>query len=123
MILLDTNIVIAYFEGDDRINTWLSLQRTRDEMLCISIVSVTELLSFPDSTDEQLQLIERWIKTSIWILPIDERIAIHAGELCRKSRLKTADALIAATATQNRAALATRDKDFKKLKDLNLIDL
>lgn len=123
MIILDTNVVIAYLKGDEAISAWLVSQRTRDEMLGVSIITVTELLSFPDSTNEELLLIQRWLKTSIWILPIDERIALHAGELCRVFRIKTADALIAATAKQNRAALVTRDKEFKKLKDLQLIHI
>ncbi|MEK7655148.1 MAG: type II toxin-antitoxin system VapC family toxin [Patescibacteria group bacterium] len=124
MIVLDTNIIIAFLKGDATISAWFASQRIRgSDMLGISIITVTELLSFPDATDEDLHYIQRWLKSSVWILPIDERIAIHAGELCRKFRLKTADAIIAATTKHNRAALLKRDKDFKKVKDLSFVSL
>lgn len=61
------------------------------------------------------------------VLPIDARVAPHYGRLVaavrrrRKSRLRTADALIAATAAAHDLPLLTRDRDFERLRDVEFL--
>lgn len=55
------------------------------------------------------------------IIPLDNSIADKAIELKRKTNIKLADAVIAATALMNNLSLATRNKeDFKDLEGLEV---
>lgn len=49
------------------------------------------------------------------VVPLDTRIALHAAELHRQHRLATADAVVYATALENRAELLTCDAHFDGL--------
>jgi predicted nucleic acid-binding protein len=61
------------------------------------------------------------------VLPIDARVAPHYGRLLAstrrggKARLRTADALIAATAAAYDLPLLTRDRDFKGLDGVDVV--
>jgi predicted nucleic acid-binding protein len=60
-------------------------------------------------------------------LPVDARIAPHYGRLLAEARrrrgkkLRTADALIAATAAAHGLPLVTRHRDFAKIDGINAI--
>lgn len=49
------------------------------------------------------------------VVSLDTRIALHAAELHRQHRLATADAVVYATALENRAELLTCDAHFDGL--------
>lgn len=49
------------------------------------------------------------------VAPLDEAVAIHAGELAVDERLSTADAIIYATAQIHEAVLVTGDAHFQRL--------
>lgn len=49
------------------------------------------------------------------VAPLDTRTALRAAELCRQHKLATADAVVYATAAENRAELLTCDAHFEGL--------
>ena len=52
------------------------------------------------------------------VVPMDTRIALLAASLCREHKLATADAIVYATAREQRADLLTCDAHFAKLPDV-----
>lgn len=117
--LIDTNIVI-YFLGDlipAPYNDFLS--NLFDKDINISVISKIELFSRDLSSKE-----ENAIKTFLnnaHVFPLDESIANIAAKIRRNYKLKIGDAIIAATAVENKCNLITRDvKDFGKISDLKI---
>ena len=86
----------------------------------MSTISETELLSYKGLSDQEIIDMNELLK-SFSLVAVDSNIAKIAGEIRRKYRLKTPDALIAATAIFTGSVLVTRNvKDFKKIKELKL---
>ena len=111
--LLDTNILIYYFNGlieDSKINEILKLSFN------ISIISKIEFLSWKNLKDDEILNIKakKFISYAN-IYSLDETIANEAIIFRQNYSLKTPDAIIAATAKVNNFILLTNDiKDFKK---------
>lgn len=115
MILLDTNIVIAYFQGEEAVSRWMKQCRQKGEEFCLSTVTIVELFSYSKISDEDMKQMIRWF-TVLSIIDVDQAIAIQAAEIRRNEKLTTTDSMIAATAMLVGAKIATRDKAFQKLK-------
>ena len=117
--LIDTNIVI-YFLSDlipAPHNDFLS--NLFDKDINISVISKIELFSRDLSSKE-----ENAIKTFLnnaHVFLLDESIANIASKIRRNYKLKIGDAIIAATAVENKCNLITRDvKDFGKISDIKI---
>jgi len=54
---------------------------------------------------------------------VNEEVAINGGYLARDSKVDIFDAIIAATAINNRMTLITRDKDFNRIKELKKLKI
>lgn len=120
MIVLDTNAVIYYLQGDRRCAAVIDERRRRDAMVAISTITELEVLSFPQLDDMKLLMIGAWL-SGLTIIPVDSSLASIAAGLRRAYRLKSPDAIIAATALAHKAALVTRDKQFTKITGLKVI--
>lgn len=103
--VLDTTVLIDVLRGDETAVAWLSGQ---DEVPACSEVTRAEVLRGVRSGERAAT--ERLLNALRWI-PVDDRVSRRAGELGRKHRrghaLAVADLLIAATALELDAALAT----------------
>lgn len=55
------------------------------------------------------------------IVPLNERIALHAAEISIQTGLAMADSIVKATAELCNASLKTMDKDFKGLNSVELL--
>jgi predicted nucleic acid-binding protein len=104
--VLDTSILIDVLRGSQPAADWMT---SLDEVPVCSEITRTEILrgvrSAERSPTERLLGAVRW-------LAVDERVSRRAGDLGRKHRrshtgLATADLLIAATAVELDAKLAT----------------
>jgi predicted nucleic acid-binding protein len=112
--LLDTNILIYYFNGEmesvvkDKVSTFLR------ESFQISVISKMEFLGFPFDLQERqkaAQLMEYAL-----IRTLSDEIVQCMIDIRQEKRIKLPDAIIAATAMQYSAILVTRNtKDFKTL--------
>lgn len=115
--VFDTNILIEYFEGADldffeRVE---ELLKTRQSL--VSRLVFIELFSSPDTKKRQEKRIRKFFSEYFTIVEIDEKIAEKTIALRKKYKLKTVDAIIAATAKVNDAKLLTRDKELLKKLD------
>jgi predicted nucleic acid-binding protein len=119
---LDTNILIAFLNGDSHVIHGLTAWRREGHTLCVSSISVAEVLSFATLAPEDLHTAKQFLETFVSI-PLDNPLAEMAAILRRMYRLGLPDAAIAATAIRYHLPLVTRDKDFQKIRELTLLRL
>lgn len=108
-VLVDTDIFIDHLRGAAE----LKPGRNR---LHYSVVTRAELFAGNTATDLITQVLAPFRE-----LPVDRAVAERAGRVVREFQLRMPDALIAATALENRLTLTTRNrKDFEKVRGLRL---
>jgi len=88
--------------------------------LYISIITEIELLSYKNITAKEKQQIKEFIG-ELLIVNINDEVKFRTIEVKKHSNIKLPDSIIAATAITLQLAFVTSDKQFKTLKDLNLI--
>ncbi len=108
--LLDTNIILYHLGG--RLKNPLPHGK-----FIISFVSEIELLSFAELNEKEEEIIRAFI-TNTPIIGITEEIKATTISLRKHRRMKTPDALIAATAINFDCCLLTNDVHFKNIPGL-----
>ena len=117
MMLLDSNIVIGYLNGETEIIKALNALKTDHQALFISSITIAEALSFSSVTSDKQLIIEQFLDGFIVIQP-DKEIAKIAASLRREHGLDIPDAFIAATAMVHHIPLATRDKKIQAISNV-----
>lgn len=108
-VLVDTDVFIDHLRGA------VELKPGRNR-LHYSVVTRAELFAGNSATDLVSQLLAPFRE-----LTVDRSVAERAGRVVREFQLRMPDALIAATALENRLALMTRNqKDFGKVRGLRV---
>lgn len=120
----DTNIVIAYLNGEtaviDRIIQW----RKEGRALILPTVAESEVLSFSGWTPTELYHAELFLKENFASLSFDRPLAHIAAMIRRKTKMKFPDAAIAATALFTHTPVVTRNiRDFKNIAELEIITI
>lgn len=114
MYLLDTNILIYYFNGNMEETIKNNVSIIMRESFQISVISKMEFLGFPFNVQEKQKAIQ--FIDYAQIKHLSEEIVQRVIEIRQKNRIKLPDAIIAATAIQHRVCLVTRNtKDFTSL--------
>ncbi len=119
--LLDTNIIIALFAGEEEVRSSFA----QADAVLISSIVVGELCygaRKSSRTTENLERIDELVAEST-VLICDVETAQHYGEVKNKLRLKGRplpenDVWIAALALQHNLILATRDAHFQEIENL-----
>jgi hypothetical protein len=119
---VDTNILIAYCNGDPTVIEWLDSRKQESRALFISSLSITELLSFPPLSLAQTEYAKAFLRYFISI-PVGDELAETAAWFRKLYRLTTPDAVIAATALLQKTPLVTRDRQFLKLKEITIVQI
>lgn len=119
-MLCDSNILIDYLNGDQRIIELLQTWLTNNELLAISSITTVEVLALPTLGPEDISVATSFLKYFVTI-PLDDQIAYQAATMSRIYKLKIMDSAIAATAISQRIPLVTRDKQFRKVKELEIV--
>jgi predicted nucleic acid-binding protein len=123
-MIIDTNIIIAYLEGDEKVVAFLDSWRRQGGFLYLSSIVETELLSFSDFSEEESSVVEKFLEENFIFVTYDRRLARTAAKLRKENKMKLPDAAIAATALHINAPLVTRNtKDFKKISQLKTIEV
>ena len=111
-VVFDTNICIDHLRGFRPATDYLS--RCQEMERWISVLTMMELYAAPQISNEQQEKMTRLFEGLNGIIAVDPEIAGKAGEFLGKYRkdygLNPIDALIAATALNIDAVLATRNK-------------
>ncbi|MEK7499678.1 MAG: type II toxin-antitoxin system VapC family toxin [Patescibacteria group bacterium] len=118
-MLFDTNVLIAYLKGEYSVVSFL--QETRST-LYVSVVTMIEILALSKLSKGEIGIIREFLK-NFEIVELDTHVALEAALLCRQFKMKVPDSVIAATALYLHVPLATRDKAFFKIKNLEIVEV
>jgi predicted nucleic acid-binding protein len=121
--LLDTNVVIDAFAGrPEAIKAITNARKSDLEWIGYSAITRLEVLGFLGLTAADEAGL-RWLLAQFSEAEVSAAIIERAIEIRRAVRLKTPDAIIAATALIYRATLVTRNvRDFSVVAELTVID-
>jgi len=120
IVLIDTNIIIDHLRNFEPATNFFN-SISEHNLIIFSAITETELLSGQannnkEKREELLQLLNQWYK-----IPIENPIALLAGDLSRKYNLEVPDSIIAATALLSKAILVTKnEKHFISVSNLIL---
>jgi predicted nucleic acid-binding protein len=121
---LDTNILIAYLKGEYSAIYHLTKWQREGRVFFLPTIVEMELLSFPAWTEKERFFTERFLEENFTSLPLERSIARLAARCRSKTKIKSPDAIIAASALFTKTPLVTRnEKDFRPIKGLVLITL
>ena len=120
-MLFDTDILIWIQRGDHRAATLVE----REEERCISVLTYMELLQGAREKRQHQYILGFLREYCFRILPLSENIghraAIYIEEYSLAHGLRSGDAMIAATATENGLTLCTSNvRHYRPIKELKL---
>ncbi|MCU0390941.1 MAG: type II toxin-antitoxin system VapC family toxin [Thermoflexibacter sp.] len=114
-IVLDTNALSYFLSGNAEIKEIIT-----DNELLISVITEMEMLSYSGFSAIERKNIRNFLNQCN-IIELTYPIRELAIKIRLAHRRKLPDAIIAATAIFFEVPLITTDKDFKNIKDLDLI--
>lgn len=113
-IVLDTNIVLYLLNGDEELASILNQMQ-----LYVSVITEIELLGYQEiSIDDRVKI--KYFLSECIIVPLNDEIKNICIAIKQISKVKTPDAIVAATSIYNQIPLITSDKGFEKIQDLDL---
>jgi len=119
--LIDTNILIYHTKGSKSVSNFIR-DIIAKQGFNLSILTKIEFLGWDKHSPEGFQKCRRLIELAN-VYVVDDDIAEQAIELKRQSKIKLADAVIAATAIVNNFKLVTRNMDdYKAVKGLEVFN-
>ncbi len=114
-LMLDTNVVIYSLGGNTDVTSLLNHKEH-----FISEVTEIELLGFHGLTAQDEKILNAYLSETR-IISINASIKKLAIEIKRNYKLKTIDAIVAASAIYFDLSLVTADKTFKKIIELTVL--
>lgn len=115
MLILDTNAVIYLQNGQ-------LAAPLAEERYGISVITEIELLSFPELSQKDEELLKRFFR-EIAVLPLDEDVKRNTVALRKRCRMKIPDAIICATAISHDAVLLTNDRQLLNIAEVRSMPL
>ena len=114
-LFVDTNILILLLNGDPDIAKILDGKK-----LVISVITELELKSFPQISEKGLKIIDNLVN-ECQVIYLNQEVKKLAVKIRRASNLKLPDAIVAASAYYSKLPIFTADKEFGKLKEIDVI--
>ena len=116
--LLDTNSVIYFFNGEEKISKLI--EKAKDQAY-ISFITKIEMLCFEIADKDVKKKIYEFLE-EIKVISIDDEIIAQTIEYRKSMKMKVPDAIICATAKVRGLTFVTADKSLtKKLKEIKFI--
>ena len=118
---MDNNAISNFFSSNFDETGMDFVAAVIDQTPLISVITEIEALSWVTRDKSKELLIQQFINDAR-ILSLSPLIVSHCVRLRRSRRIKTPDAIIAATAIAHNLTLLTSDKDFANIEGLKVID-
>jgi predicted nucleic acid-binding protein len=119
--LIDTNVISDYFSGSLPQSGLQFMDSVINFVPNLSVITQIELLCWKTGMDKE-KGIKDFIDDSN-IFDIANDVIIHCVNIRRNKKVKTPDAIIAATALANGFTLITNnEKDFNNIKGLKIVN-
>jgi predicted nucleic acid-binding protein len=119
--LLDSNVIIGFLAGKIPAPGMARVSGIVDDILHISVISQIEVLRFSD-TPENDQILADFVNAAV-IHPLSDSVVNRTIALCKQSKIKLPDAVIAATALIENFTIVTRNTDdFKNIPGIALLN-
>ena len=121
--LIDTSLIIDYLRDHRPTVRLLKELLSNNNQLYLSVLTQAELYAGLSSRKYEFRHALASLTVSFKKILLDEDTAVKAGYLKRDYDVTLFDAIIAATALNNRVTLITRDKDFNRIKELKKLKI
>ena len=119
--LIDSNAVIDYLSGKIPEKGMAFMNQVINNIPNISVITKIEVLGYR-TTHEAYKLLSGFVEDSI-VIGLTDDIVERTIQIKKEKKIKTPDALIAATANVNQLILISRNiKDFDKMEGLEVIN-
>jgi predicted nucleic acid-binding protein len=119
--LIDNNAISAFFAGTLPEQGMDFMATVIDQIPTISVITEIEALSWVSLDKNKEQIIKTFVRDAV-VLPLTSDIVARCIKLRRSRKIKTPDAIIAATALVHHLTLITNDRIFKRIPTLQVID-
>ncbi len=121
----DTNILIAYINGDKIVVDFILNLKNTNQPCFISNIVEAEMLSLKTLNEEDLKMIKNFINENFIVINADRNVTQKSAEMRRSySKIKLPDAIVLATSFLNGYPLCTRDIFEKvKIKEVIVINI
>ncbi|MBR8838986.1 MAG: type II toxin-antitoxin system VapC family toxin [Stigonema ocellatum SAG 48.90 = DSM 106950] len=120
--LLDTNILIYYFNDESDVQPIFEEIQAGNALGFYCPITWVELLCYPKLTEDEATQIREFLRT-LNCVSLTESVLNCAAEIRRNSRVRLADGLIAACALVEGCTLVTRNvEDFRRIHELSVLN-
>ena len=119
--LIDSNVISNYFSGIFSEKAVVFLSYVIDKLPTLSVVTKIEALSWRSADMAKENIVRLFVHNSN-IIALSDIIVDECIEIRRNYKIKTPDAIIAATAIVYDFTLLTSDSDFNRIPSLKIIN-
>jgi predicted nucleic acid-binding protein len=119
--LIDNNVISNYFSGNFSGSVMFFIGEVIDQIPNISVITVIEALSWRNQDKQKEVIVKEFIEDAN-VLELSHEVVSQCVKIRRNKKIKTPDAIIAATAIVHKLTLITSDTDFKNIENLHLIN-
>ena len=119
--LIDNNVISDYFTESFSEKAMFFVSGVIDKRPNISVVTEIEALSW-HAPDEIYETIIKEFIDSANILPLSKEVVAECIQIRRIKKIKTPDAIIAATAIVHHLTLITSDYGFNNIRHLQILN-
>jgi predicted nucleic acid-binding protein len=119
--LIDNNVISNYFSNAFSERTTNLLADIIDKVPNLSVITKIEALSWVNPNIAKENIVRIFVNSSN-IIALSDSIVDKSIEIRRNHKIKTPDAIIAATAIVNDFTILTSDSDFNPIPNLKIIN-
>lgn len=119
--LIDNNVISSLFSDSFSEKALVFINEIIDQKPRISVITEIEALSWISLDKNKEAIVKAFVNDSN-IVPLTPSIIAECINLRRTKKIKTPDAIIAATAIIQNLTLLTSDRDFKNIPHLKMVD-
>jgi predicted nucleic acid-binding protein len=119
--LIDTNLISGYFSETLSVSALDFLGKVIDNVPNLSVITEIEALSWINADKDKERILREFIGDST-ILGVTPQVVQQCVSIRRSRKIKTPDAIIAATAIVNNLILISSDANFEGVQGLRIIN-